>query len=443
MCQVVPEIISIHAEECAFLWLLRHDVAQSPHYLLDDLAKLDGRLEAHIDALRVAGNAGWDLVKTALVEMGEPGEIFAAGVLAFESGDGDRVKEVMAKGIDTPEGMPGLISALGWMTYEQASKHIQTLLKSQSPIAKRVGLAAAAIHRRNPGPALPSAFTSDDPLLKARALRAAGELGLVGTQAVLSANVKASDPAVRFWAAWSGTLLSGNKEAVACLQSVAEAGGPLAERAAQMAIRRLPSRDAKIWLKRLTTNLRQMRLATIAAGALADPVVIPLLIDHMKIPKLARAAGESFSLITGAHIAYDKLETEEPEGFEAGPTENPEDENVAMDPDLNLSWPDPALVLKWWNTRQGDFSKDSRYLMGQPITADSLRLALRNGFQRQRAQRRSNWPSSNPAAPSSRSAHRGSGNRNCSPAIEACVALSCTSESHWSSLSLGRRQVSD
>ncbi len=105
----------------------------------------------------------------------------------------------------------------------------------------------------------------------------------------------------------------------------------------------------------------------------------------MKVPRLARVAGESFSLITGVHIAYDKLEGQKPEGFEAGPIEDPEDENVAMDPDDNLAWPDPSLVKKWWEQRRGSFSKDTRYLLGQPITVDSLRQALKTGYQRQRA----------------------------------------------------------
>ena len=64
--------------------------------------------------------------------------------------------------------------------------------------------------------------------------------------------------------------------------------------------------DAKFWLKRLVKDFGQKRIAIIAAGAFADPEVIPFLIDQMKIPKLARVAGESFSLITGAHIAYDR-----------------------------------------------------------------------------------------------------------------------------------------
>ena len=297
----------------------------------------------------------------------------------------ERIQQVIELGTATPEASRGLISALGWLTYEQASKHIKALLAADEPASRRVGIAASAIHRRNPGPAFQAAFAADDPLLKARAFRAAGELGLVDTHITLRANLKAKDPTVRFWAAWSNALLNGHKDAVAYLQNVAEAGGPFAERAAQMAMRRLAPNDAKIWLKRLVKELGQKRIAVIAAGAFADPEAIPFLIDQMKVPELARVAGESFSLITGANIAYEDLDGEKPEGFEAGPTENPEDEKVAMDADLNLPWPDPALIQKWWNARQGNFAKGTRYLLGQPITPESLRLALKNGYQRQRA----------------------------------------------------------
>ena len=225
---IVGNVIAIHVEEAAFLWLIRDEAVRAPHYLLWELAKLDDRVEAHIDGLRIAAKPGWEIVKTALDEIGEPGEVFAAGVLAFENGEPEKIQQVIEVGTATPEASRGLISALGWLPYEQASKHIQALLTGESLIAKRVGLAAAAIHRRNPGPALPLAYRSDDPLLKARAFRAAGELGLVSTQVVLNANITAKDPAVRFWAAWSSTLLTGHKDAVAFLQSVAEAGGPFA-----------------------------------------------------------------------------------------------------------------------------------------------------------------------------------------------------------------------
>jgi uncharacterized protein (TIGR02270 family) len=382
---IVESIVTVHAEEAAFQWLIRDAAVRDPHYLLWELAKLDDRVEAHLDGLRVAGDPGWEIVRTALVEIGEPGEVFAAGVLAFESGAPERVQQVFEVGTATPEAARGLVSALGWLTYEQASKHVKALLAANEPALRRAGIAAAVIHRRNPGPALQSAFAADDPRLKARAFRAAGELGLVDTHITLRANLKAKDPTIRFWGAWSNALLNGHKDAVAYLQKVAEEGGSFAERAAQMAMRRLAPNEAKVWLKRLVKDLGQKRIAIIAAGAFADPEVIPFLIDQMKVPRLARVAGETFSLITGANIAYEDLDGEKPEGFEAGPTENPDDENVALDRDENLPWPDPTLIQKWWNQRQGQFAKGTRYLLGQPITPESLRVALKNGYQRQRA----------------------------------------------------------
>src|SRR5262249_12955349 len=162
----------------------------------------------------------------------------------------------------------------------------------------RVGIAASAIHRRNPGPALVEALAATDPSLKARAFRAAGELGLVDLHIKLRAGLKAKDPTCRFWAAWSIALLNGHQDALAGLQSIAEAGGPFSTRAVTMALRRLPPRDARIWIKRLILELAQLRVGAIGAGALGDPEIIPWLIDQMKVPKLARVAGESFSLIT-------------------------------------------------------------------------------------------------------------------------------------------------
>ena len=175
----------------------------------------------------------------------------------------------------------------------------------------------------------------------------------------------------------------------------------------------LAPNEAKLWIRRLVKQLDRNRTAIVAAGAFADPEGIPLLLDQMKDPELARVAGEAFCLVTGADLRRDKLRAEKPEGLESGPTDNPEDENVAMDPDENLDWPDPELVRRSWADRQGSFAKGTRYLLGRPITPESLRLVLKEGYQRQRPRRHWNWPSSGPAVPSSRSAPRASGSRPC------------------------------
>jgi uncharacterized protein (TIGR02270 family) len=122
-----------------------------------------------------------------------------------------------------------------------------------------------------------------------------------------------------------------------------------------------------------------------ALGALGDPDAVPRLLDAMKDPPVARVAGEAFAMITGVHISYDELEGAAPEGFEAGPTEDPADENVAMDTDEHLYWPDRGKCEKWWAKNQSRFAAGTRHLCGRPMTPESLREVLKNGYQRQRA----------------------------------------------------------
>jgi uncharacterized protein (TIGR02270 family) len=153
----------------------------------------------------------------------------------------------------------------------------------------------------------------------------------------------------------------------------------------KIALRRMHLAAAYAWQQTLARNPDTMRVAIIGAGVIGDPVSIPWLIEQMTIPALARVAGEAFTMIIGVDIAYEDLEGEWPEGFEAGPTEDPEDENVAMDPDEDLPWPKPDAIHIWWKHHQGQFRSGTRYLLGKPMSRDWLQDVLRNGRQRQRA----------------------------------------------------------
>jgi uncharacterized protein (TIGR02270 family) len=139
------------------------------------------------------------------------------------------------------------------------------------------------------------------------------------------------------------------------------------------------------WLRSLAGNPAHRRRLVIGAGIIGDPVCMPWLIERMADPALARVAGEAFSAITGVDIAYEDLDRDPPAGFEAGPTENPEDEDVSRDPDEDLPWPNPEAIATWWHTNGNRFPAGQRYLLGQPMTTDSLRAALQSGTQRQRA----------------------------------------------------------
>jgi uncharacterized protein (TIGR02270 family) len=104
----------------------------------------------------------------------------------------------------------------------------------------------------------------------------------------------------------------------------------------------------------------------------------------METPELARIAAESFTMITGADLAREGLVGSEPEGFEAGPTDDPDDERVAPDPDQNLTWPDVAKLRAWWHAHRMRLTAGTRHLLGRPLEQDWLRHVLRHGYQRQR-----------------------------------------------------------
>jgi uncharacterized protein (TIGR02270 family) len=390
MPTVLP-VLSQHSEQCSCLCGTRVGAATSPHYNFADLAKLDLRIEANLDGLRIASEEGWQLCAKEL-DWEEPGEVFAAAVLALENGDDSKIQSVLKAATKTPELAGGFISALGWLEYRQAEPHIKTLCGSHASAERRVGIAAAAIHRKDPGRVLNDGVSDPDPLLRARALRAVGELGRTDLVPLIQneLNAQTRDEGCRFWAAWSTTLLVGYGNAIRALQSVAESPSPYRERALQMALRRMDIASAHSWQQRLVTDRLEKsphaaRLAVIGAGVIGDPALVPWLTEQMKVAPLARVAGEAFTMITGVDIAYEDLDTDKPEGFESGPTENPEDDNVEMDPDERLPWPDANLIAKWWEKHANEFQPGARHLLGKPITIDWMQQVLRVGRQRQRA----------------------------------------------------------
>jgi uncharacterized protein (TIGR02270 family) len=100
--------------------------------------------------------------------------------------------------------------------------------------------------------------------------------------------------------------------------------------------------------------------------------------------KLTRLAGEAFSMMTGVDLAYIDLDRRPSAGLETGPNDDPADPDIELDPDNWLPWPDPERVAKWWAGQRGGYAPGTRYLLGEPITPESLAEILRSGRQRQR-----------------------------------------------------------
>ena len=379
---IIKPIIEQHAEEAAFLWLLRNAAVHEPHYSLKDLAELDNRLEAHLDGLRIAGEAAWKICQKAL-SIEEPGEVFVAALFVFEGDNGQRVDEVISIAEKSPDTWQALVSAIAWLSDKHYQRWDRAMWNARAPAYQHLALARCIAHRHDPGQYLAQSLNDSDPVYKAHTLRAVGELKRFDLLPLLQQQFSSEDDACRFWAAWSAVLL-GYSEALDILKTFATPSSRFCEHAIHIILRRMSLPVAINWLKSFSQIAEAKRLTVLGAGIIGDPLYIPWLVNLMRVPELARVAGESFSMMTGLDLAYENLEGEWPEGFEAGPTENPEDEDVDMDIDEDLPWPDPVLVEGWWQNNAAYFPSGQRYLVGQPITVEHCQKILSSGFQRQR-----------------------------------------------------------
>ena len=380
---ILPEIVEQHAEEASFLWRLRDAVTDEPHYTLRNLAELDGRVDAHIDGLRVADEAGLRIAWAQFDQFGGPGELFAVATLALEDHSGASTERVLAVAEGTPESWRGLFGAIGWVPAETLRGRAVTWLDANTPFRRLLGVVACSLHRVDPRSRLEQ-FLEDDPLVRVRAIRLAGELGRVDLYDRIRPWLTAEDDGCRFWAAWSAGLLGNRGLAIPILRAFATGDGPFKWRALDLSSRLMDRESAISWLRDLGQDSTHARLLVIAAGVFGDPAVVPWLIEKMGDPTLARVAGESFSSITGVDLSESQLEGVAPDGFVTGPTDEPDDENTAMDPDENLAWPVPTRVLAWWKREERRFHSGVRYLGGEPVSLESCNKLLRDGYQRRR-----------------------------------------------------------
>ena len=379
---VISEIVSEHACEASFLWLQRTQAVGAPNYSPQQFADLDERLEAHIDGLRVAGEEGLR-ISFELLDDEEPENFFPAAVLALEA-DGERFDELVQRASQSPEVTPGLVSGLDWVSAQFLGGRVKAYIEDASPLKQKLGIAACAFHRKDPGSLLAEFLNSSVDSVRIRAMRAAGDLGRKDLLQPLQSSLVEVKPEARFWAARSAVLLGDRNKAIEVLIDMALQAGSRQQQALQLALLAMEMKAGNELLSRLSGIPNERRLRIIGAGYLGSVKYVSWLIEQMKIAELARIAGDAVVNITGADFNLDQLEAMPPEGFEDGPTEDPDDEVVELPEDIVLPWPDVERIQKWWDKHRFRFKGNARYFLGQPATSAHCMNVLKEGFQCQR-----------------------------------------------------------
>ena len=374
-----------HAQEAAKLLAARMTLVAAPQVKLDHLQRADARLAAHLDGLAVAGDKAWAISGAAL-ETPTAGDVFNAAVRVIDGRRQDLLERLLLLAKASPAGCRGLLSALGWLEGAQLRGVVVDLIDSTDPFRRAVGIAACAMHRVDPDIVAKGFLQDPDVAVRARAFRAAGELGLheLAPTCAAAAAATGEDPEVKFWAAWSSVLLGHRQTAVMALLDTWRSATTHRERAFRLALQAVSSSAAHAMLQTLANDAKDRRWLIQGCGIAGDAAYLPWLVKQMHEVTTARIAGEAFALITGADLSTETLDRPAHDGVDFGPTDEPGDPNVAMDQDDGLPWPDADRVQQWWDRNAEQFPRGVRYFMGAPATRERCLDVLQNGYQRQR-----------------------------------------------------------
>lgn len=372
--------------DAAFLWQLRSSRVNQPQYTREDMAHLEQRIEDQLDGLMASIDPGWAACDAALA-LQEPGEVFAATVIALRSHEILKIQRAVQVGLTSQRTFSALVSALGWLPAEIAQPWIERLLHGKDMQHKYLGLAACSVRRVDPGALLNDILKREDcsahTALTARALRLAGELRRQDLMPTLLAAQSSDNETIRFWALWSSILL-GRGAAAQALRPTVFTPGPHQSKAIQLVFRVLPIEQAREWVSVLSQDKEASRTVIEATGVLGDPHAVNWLITKMTDPAWARPAGEAFTNITGIDLVQHQLQGAPPPAQPLIPGDDPNDADVSVDADKNLPWPDVEKVTALWRQHGQHFLVGQRYFLGKPISVELLKHKLTSAYQRQR-----------------------------------------------------------
>lgn len=379
---MIDIIVNQQCENTITLAQQRLAQLSAPNVALRHLERIDNRIEAHLDGLRIAGKSGLELCFSKLDDA-DAGEVFLCMVLSLESMDFKRMTQVMALSQALPETQSGIEAAVNWVESEGLVPVFTKLLSAGNPFFQSIGLAALSLHRIDAGTFLENAMGSGHVPLQVKAMEAASVLGRLDLLAACEASARHDDSDIGFQASWSATLL-GSRNCLGQLGQFAIESGTNQQRALNLLLKAVPLPAAHKFIQALSKKPANQRSVIRAVGICGDTFYIPWLIERMGEPEFTRLAGESFSFITGLDLAYLDLDRKPPEDFEGGPNDDPEDTDVDLDEDDDLPWPDAEKVTHWWWQHGNEFNAGERYFMGKPITREHCLHVIKEGYQRQR-----------------------------------------------------------
>jgi hypothetical protein len=293
-----------HVEVGCLLAGQRSAAARAAHVDLAGLTRLDERIDAQIDALRLAGEDGYGAARRAL-KRGLPGSLFLLAVLAVEQGRHEHASQLACAALGTERGFRDLGEALGWVSPGRIEA-FSSAFDARPALADR---AAAALgrhaHRLSTSPALPAlrALSEDgSPRLRALACEALGAAAGAFEAAWLAAAARDPEPQVRLAALWAAARKAPSLVRVDAFVRIAHEAPALAEKALDRAARLGSAAEAEALLSSLPPGEAGVRAGICAVAAAGRPAMVPWLFPHLAEAATARLAGWAYATVTGRDL---------------------------------------------------------------------------------------------------------------------------------------------
>ena len=148
---IIAPIVREHVEAAAFQWAQRDTLSREDPVDEEAVAWVDARLEANLDAIRIAGAAAWPFIIDAFETYPEKGELFVTAFLALETGDDKRLEQAAAFARVADGGARGLCGAFEWLLPTVTGPVVRKWVDADDPVKIEAALSALAVHGGDPG----------------------------------------------------------------------------------------------------------------------------------------------------------------------------------------------------------------------------------------------------------------------------------------------------
>ncbi|MCA0002212.1 MULTISPECIES: hypothetical protein [unclassified Mesorhizobium] len=363
----IPAIIEQHVEDAAFLWHRRSREIDGPIMGAFDIGRIDQRLDANLDGLFAAGQTAWDLASARFADYQEPPELFLLGALAFEWQSASAIKFALeSAGRLGKSGLSALSGSVARSSPGKLKPFVARWLDSTVAMERALGVGALHHHGGNPGPRLTGLLSDGDAEVRRRALKLAGALRRRDVIAKVWVCLEAPSAEERLEAAVAACLLGEAPRVHPMLDKMVARNPELAGAVFEIRLLTTPSTAARTWWEHFVSTAATREAAVAASGLAGDMAIMPWLIERMRSPELAYAAGLALRDLI-------EIDFNDTDVFVTDPAKlGPKFEIIEATP-----LPCASRVQTWWDNGRGP-AKFGKFQSMRRLRLDAMRGALAN-----------------------------------------------------------------